>query len=456
MDRPSQSNNADHASPQGQASDSDCIELEARSTSAHPLRKRLWLAGLALGLFIATMAVGNFFVAPDKAVSRQSAGHDFLAFYTAGTFVRTGRSADLYDLAAVKSFQRELALREQLELGPDNFGPFWNPPFFAWVFVPLSSMSYATAWNLWFCINLLAAAGAIVILSRMIEGDWRDRGLVPLLIVTSLPFIQALGHGQNTCISLLLLSGTIALWRSDRLIAAGAVAGLLFYKPQLGALVAGALVLREGYKPLAGLAITGSILLLATLITLPGALSDFLHKLPGNVIYMQIEHRYLWDRHVTLKSFWRLLFQGFAVGDMSPLTRTLYLATTALAATCLFAVILKQRRNRDAATRDALIAATIAAMPLLMPFYFDYDLLLLAVPAVLVAQERKLTRPLLFGWIALFAWLFVNSAIAERIHVNGTVILVCGVTSMLIARAWRGAAQLEQTIDRSPALRQAA
>ena len=42
----------------------------------------------------------------------------------------------------------------------------------------------------------------------------------------------------------------------------------------------------------------------------------------------------------------------------------------------------------DAAVRrDRLIAAAIAATPLLMPFYFDYDQLLLAIPAVLLAAE---------------------------------------------------------------------
>ncbi len=34
-----------------------------------------------------------------------------------------------------------------------------------------------------------------------------------------------------------------------------------------------------------------------------------------------------------------------------------------------------------------LIAATVASTPLLMPFYFDYDQLLLAIPAVLFAAE---------------------------------------------------------------------
>ena len=52
----------------------------------------------------------------------------------------------------------------------------------------------------------------------------------------------------------------------------------------------------------------------------------------------------------------------------------------------------------------------IVAMPLLMPFYFDYDLLLLAVPAVLLAGEilamppgatiDRIHRMLIGGWCA--------------------------------------------------------
>src|SRR6185436_2392809 len=100
--------------------------------------------------------------------------------------------------------------------------------------------------------------------------------------------------------------------------------GLLFYKPQLGAIVAAALVLQSGWKPLLGLAITGTVLLAITLLTLPHALTDFLHKLPGNVVYMQVEHRYMWDRHVTLKAFWRLMMQGYAIGPMTTLATALY------------------------------------------------------------------------------------------------------------------------------------
>ena len=67
-------------------------------------------------------------------------------------------------------------------------------------------------------------------------------------------------------------------------------------------------------------------------------------------------------------------------------------------------------RNRRSTSPDRLIAATIATMPLLMPYYLDYDLLLLALPAVLFAAEmigtNTITRRDL--WIIrLFAGLFV-------------------------------------------------
>ena len=41
----------------------------------------------------------------------------------------------------------------------------------------------------------------------------------------------------------------------------------------------------------------------------------------------------------------------------------------------------------SAVSRDRGIAAAIVCTPLLTPFYFDYDLLLLSVPAVLFAAE---------------------------------------------------------------------
>jgi hypothetical protein len=99
---------------------------------------------MAWAIFIATLAVGNAFIARQRAVTANMLGHDFMPFYMAGTYVRQGRLGDLYDLPASKSYQQELARREGLDT-TGSFGPFWNPPFYALVFAPLAGMDFKAA-----------------------------------------------------------------------------------------------------------------------------------------------------------------------------------------------------------------------------------------------------------------------------------------------------------------------
>jgi hypothetical protein len=95
--------------------------------------------------------------------------------------------------------------------------------------------------------------------------------------------------------------------------------------------------------------------------------------------------------------------------------------------------------------RDRLIAATITAMPLLMPFYFDYDLLLLAVPLTLYAVERishpECVQPrdrwFTATWAVLFMWLYFNPAVALHTHLSGTVLLLWTAAFQSIRRANR-------------------
>ncbi len=429
--------------------------------------KRFWLSGGSLAAFLLTLIIGNHFIAADRSVSREMLGHDFLAFYTAGSFVRDGRYHELYDLDSVRDYEQATAHAAGLEVGK-SFGPWWNPPFYALVFEPLAALPYAKALDCWRWISVTAVILAIAILTTFVArskessvdtarsgasatASFKHWGLVPVLILISMPFIQAFSHGQNTFTSLLLLTVTVALWRGERRLLAGVACGLLFYKPQLGAVVAAAMVLDLGLTALAGVAITGIALILVTMIALPGSLGDWVHQLPANVRWMQVEHAYLWERHVTLKGFWRLLLQGREAGEANTLTTILTDLSLVILGVSLAAVAILHRfkasmPDGQSVRRDRLIAAAICAMPLLMPFYFDYDLLLLAVPATLYAAER-VQRPQLMnasedriltaGWVLLFAWLFVNPAFAFHSHFSGSVLLLAGITILTLRRVNR-------------------
>jgi hypothetical protein len=475
--------------------------------------RRLWLGGSAIGVFLLTLVVGNAVIARDRAVTSDMVGHDFLAFYTAGSFVLQGRTHELYRLESVRQFEQSTGHAAGLTIG-DSFGPWWNPPFYALVFEPLAKLPYRSALAVWRWAGLAAVGGAVVLLMRMLPGGRASRGLVPLLVVSSMPFVQSFSHGQNTFTSLLILTAAVTFWRAESAVLAGMAAGLLFYKPQLGTVVAAVMILDLGPRAIVGLGITGVTLLVVTLVAMPGSLGDWLHGLPANVRWMQIDHDYLWERHVTIKAFWRLLFQGRAAGEP-------FFTTTVLTDACMAAVVgggllavwrsgstalqrrtsgrpeslqvrikkylaprrrgaeempdvsiprspsaslrlcarpffgclvdergRQRRSNARRLNRDRLISATIVAMPLLMPFYFDYDLLLLAVPATLYAIDPRRDRRVTAAWVVLYVWLFVNPAVGLHTHVDGTVIVLSFIAALMLGRVGKEVASvLEAAID---------
>jgi alpha-1,2-mannosyltransferase len=440
--------------------------------------KRLWLGAAGVAVFIATVWTAHAMTSRQET-REPGFGLDFIAFYTAGTFEREGRLGDLYNLQAVHQFQRELASANQFDIG-HAYGPWWNPPFYGLVFSPLSRLPYPAAAGAWITFNLLCFAGACVLLCRLMpsstsqsatrqaelspspgnpgegwQGGSRERALVPVLIVLSAPFILAVSHAQNTCTSLLLLTVTVTLWRARRPLLAGLVGGLMFYKPQVAAVLAAVLLVDLGWRALAGYAVTGTALLLTNLVALPGTLSDYLHRLPVNLHDFQTGTLYPWEQHVTFNAFWRLLIQGHSLGDMSVLATSLTYVSMLAVGTLLLLACLRTRKMESARDRDRLIAATIAAAPLLMPFYFDYDLLLLAVPAVLFASECMRRAPghpldsscrwLVAAWSALYVWQMVNTDVGARFHVNLAVPLLATVASLMIARVARAEPQTAQT-----------
>lgn len=398
------------------------------------MQKRLWLGAAGVVLFFGTILIASAVVNKNEPTARV-AGLDFLSFYTAGTAVREGRTADLYSLPAARAFQVEVARREGFELGT-RYAPWWNPPFFALVFVPLSRLAFFWALGIWLAVGLICAAVSCRLLCRMLPyRDWRTWGLVPVLMVVSMPFINTLTHGQNTCVSLLILTAAVWLWRSNRAFVAGLVGGLLAYKPQLALVIAVVMIWDLGWRVALGYLVMGTVLLAINVIMLPGTLAEFLHRVPENLAYIQWQTTYPWERHVTFKAFWRVLLDGTAVGPTTAIVQIF--GGACLVAMLLLLIVVVFRQGKEIA-RDRLIAATIAATPLLMPFYFDYDLLLLAIPTVLLARDWNASSHLdrwAFGiFSALFAWLLINPDFAIKTRLNLAVPLLAGLAVLLIVR----------------------
>ena len=391
------------------------------------------------------------FVPAGRAVTRDALGQDFLAFYSAGQLVDHGQAARLYDLSALSALQQSIAMKAGFRLAAP-VAPWWNPPYVAWLFVPFSRLSFYPALIAWTVFSVACLAGAVTLLANLIRSASerkRDWLLVPALIAIAPPTIQSLGHGQNTALSLLVLTLAVLAWRSRRPLLTGFACAMLCYKPQLAMIVSLAAFATLGWRVAVG-ALVGLVpVLLLTVNAMPGALGEFVTRVPTNLHAIQFDQIYLWHRHVTFEGFLRFFFQGNSVG----VTREwIHLAAiggiAAVGAILTFAwrhmrsVELSEPGDEEIAL-DRFIALVILATPLAMPFFFDYDLLLLAVPCVLIAREMmlfsdrspaamafKLLAPLAFVWLAF------NPPLAESYGLNLTVPMLLGLFGLQTYRCF--------------------
>jgi hypothetical protein len=388
-----------------------------------------------------TLIVSNAVSNPESALTARDMGLDFVAFYRAGVLVRENRSSELYDLEQTRAFDRDLAEREGIALG-EKFGAFFNPPFFALLCEPFAFLGYRTALICWTVLSLACAAAAGWLLACMIPSkDFKQWALAPALLVTSLPFIQTLCHAQNSCLSLLIAAGAVSAWRAARPILAGAAGALLIYKPQLAALLLLVMIFCLGWRAAAGAAITCTALLLLNVFLLPGTLAEYLQRLGPNVASVISTHPYIWARHTTLRALWQLLLNRSQPGQTNLATIALWLACCGLLGGALMLALWQNRRQRST---DRIIAAVLTAAPLLMPYYLDYDLILLAIPAVLLAAEAVEREParhvpardrwLVRLWIALYLILLINPGLTGSTGINFAVLLLSGIAVLSITR----------------------
>ncbi len=402
---------------------------------------RLWAGWTGLAVLVLGLIVSNFCASSDQSISSRDLGLDFIAFYRAGDLVRSGHANQLYDLEQTRQYDQQLAQREQLELG-DKYGAFLNPPFLAWLYEPLVRFGYRNDLVAWTALSIACFVAAALMLATIIPSrDWKDWALVPALIVTSLPFLQTLGHGQNSCLSLLIATATVIAWRRGRGFAAGMVGSLLLYKPQLAAVLLAGLIISLGARALIGAIISTASLLVLNVIGLPGTLLDYLRRIGPNVQYLMATRPYIWARHVTFRAFWKVLLEPPNPLTNSALALRLSLACTFVLGLFLSLFILRHRRT---ASRDRLICALITTAPLLMPYYLDYDLLLLAIPATLLAAEMVGREPareisirdqwLIRVWIALYVLLLINPGLTGTLHCNLAVPLLTVISAISIFR----------------------
>lgn len=345
---------------------------------------RAMLVGLALGsslLFAAAcLVIVLRFGDQGAATTPPVVQNDFIAFQAIARFAERGRPELAYDKGALLALERELAKDPGLEWLPAAY-----PPSFALMIRPLASLDVVDAYRFWVASTL----GAVALVVLLIMRRW---WVLPLtLLMPAVAFCAAVG--QNGNLSAALLGAGVWLLRSHP-VTAGVAFGLMTYKPQLALALPVCLLAGGHLRTLVSAAATAVAIILASVATFgPGPLLAFLSNLGTQADLFFGSATHLWHRMPTV------------MVSVLQLTghRTVAAALHAVVALAALAALGHVWRHTDATDVRAL--GLVASMPLVAPYFFDYDLAVGIVPLALLAgraAESGLTWPRLLVMAALW------------------------------------------------------
>jgi hypothetical protein len=179
---------------------------------------------------------------------------DFVIYYTGAEIVNAGKASELYDLNVQQAYQDKFKFPGQ----PWLVQPFNHAPYELLLFLPLARLSYQSAYIIWFVFDILLLVVTYRILVPFV--DSRHKLLFGALLFAFYPTMIAIKMGQDSVLSLLLLSGVFASLKYRREALAGSILALGLYKPHLVLPLAGLLLASRHWRAAVGFAATGACL----------------------------------------------------------------------------------------------------------------------------------------------------------------------------------------------------
>lgn len=341
-------------------------------------KPRSWLLAAAL----LGMAIGNGLVLWKSRVQMGQGYGDFANFYTAGTLVRKGLGAELYNSTAQWKVQQEFASEVKMRRGPLLYT---RPPFEAIFFSVFATWPYATALLLWTGLKLalLSALPFVVVRGRF----WKERfprWATVLLVLGTFPAFMDLLMGQDAVLLAFLFA--ICFWQLEtgRDMGAGLTLGLALFKFQLAIPFFVALWIAGRKRVLPGFATSASAVLAisAALVGWRG-----LFKYPGYLLALNQATGVgiAPENQMTLRGLLTLF-----VGRLPYPGRIHW----ALAPVALGAIVYTGLIWRKAGDRFLAEGFGLAALVAIVTSYYayDYDLLFLIVP-LLAMRSRPDDAP---------------------------------------------------------------
>lgn len=327
------------------------------------LKNGVYFAILAFSLFI-NLAV---LVCMVKSFSQKDTTEypDFVMYLTAGYIIRNGEIKNLYEKNTQYTYQKKIVEPGKL----NGLLAFRAPPMIAYLFAPLTHLSYAYAFKLMALTNILV----ILISTYLIYKNWSiNKNLLMLLMANCIIFFPAwatISSGQITSFVLLFsILGLLQIKRGKNILG-GIFLGFTFLKPQfiiIIPLISATLIKEKKAKKFLVGAVTTLVTLIAlnTLLFGPGFISEYPKYL------LQSESRELGTD----------IYKSFNLAPIITEKQTLIMTNTFL---YLLALILLKNKGNKPAAYNAITLLT----PLINVHTMPTDTLIHLFPLILMLKN---------------------------------------------------------------------
>jgi hypothetical protein len=351
---------------------------------------------------------------------------DYVVLYSAGSMLLDGRGADLYDLAAIGAAESEAS---GTPVGGEDVLPYFNPPFVAAFFAPLTLLplsAFALVLGL-LNLSLLFTAGRWL-LRQLPEMPGQQRWLLWLAAATGFSVVGVLWHQQFSALILVSWLGFVSFQVRGKEGLSGACLALALVKPQFVLLPLAFLIFHRRWKTLGAFsAIAAALVVVSVAVSGPAVLVDYPRYLLDSTQWT--ENGIFGDN--------MLGWQGLLVDltGENPPARALFLAlslpTVALAAWTWRGSWQEQMQRLPLVMGVALIATL-----LITPHLYIHDMLLgsLAISFAAVDSIRRTGSP--GPWVAVVVTFWVAQLPRSFFFDTSLPILATFSACLFLALVW--------------------
>ena len=363
----------------------------------------------------------------DNGTGLSEFGIDFADYYTAGHMAISGELDNVYSVPAHRATMEQL-----LGVVVPFTLPWRYPPVFLLAIIPFSLLPFKISMVLWLGVTL---ALAVVAIYRMLP---EKRWLGALALGFPGVFMN-FRWGQNGFLSAAILAAGVGALETNPVFG-GAMLGLLVYKPQFAVFPFLILLLTKRWKAL--LAGIGSALAISLVsLALFGAEQwvEFFRSL------FVSSSNLMADESAIIAAIQVSVYNAMLVLTESPLVSILAQGLCSIGT--IVAVCWIFRKSSRFALKGA---ALVLGIPLAIPYFMQYDLMILAVPLVLLAydysqfgfRKKELLFTTLIWFLPVISWPLMRF----------TAIQICPLVlvSQLIVNILRVKREKEETLLAQP------